>query len=149
MSSSPIFLFFLCFLCIFFNNPHKEMLEDTAPLQSDGDILEATMGWGVSPSIFLFLQLFLWCHSSKFLEMRITIKKILFCLRFRHTMTFFCNNNCCQCWTLMTLHTLTLSTTNPRHFGHQSPHPGEMCRGEGHPEGCAAFGNSALSFTSQ
>lgn len=50
----------LYYLCIFFNNPHKEMLEDTVPLLSVGETLEAIEGWRATPSIFLFLQLFLW-----------------------------------------------------------------------------------------
>lgn len=132
---------FLCFLCIFFKNPHEEKLEDTVPSLSDGETLKAT----VSLSVLLFLQLFLWYHSCKFLKMSIMIKKYTFA----YTMMFFFNNNCCQCWTLMTLHVVTLSTTNPRHFRQPSPHPGEMCREEGNLEGCAAFGNPALSFTSQ
>lgn len=79
-------LFLMFFMHLFQESPQGNA---AVPLLSDGETLEATVGWGVALSIFLFLQLFLCYHPSKYLKMRIMIKKIFFCLRFKHTMTFF------------------------------------------------------------
>lgn len=155
LTSSPIFLFCFivcvsfCFiyLCIFFNNSHKEMMED-AVLRSVGVTLETTVGRRTASSIFLFLQLFLWWQSAQKIPQTQNNNKQIFFLRLRHIM-MFSQYNSCQCWTLINLRMLTLPTKNPRHFQQRPPHTGEMWKGADHIQECAAFGNSPLYFTSQ
>lgn len=119
--------------CIFFCNPHKEMLEDTVPLLSVGETLEATVGWRATPSIFLFLPLFLSQLSAQQIppNENNNSKKIL----------FLQHNNCqCVSWALMTLQMLTSSTTNSRYSGPWSPRHSEMCRGADHAQALLLLG---------
>lgn len=77
---------------------------------------------------------------SKFLKVRIMVikkKKSSFALKLGYSMMVLQQNFQCVSWTLITLHTLTLSTS-PRYFGRWFPHSVEISRRVDHTQMCAA-----------